>query len=114
MEDCKKVITRARLVKELNKSFEGVAKGIMTDDYWLGVRAIEDAMLKVCNKHGFGWHMLDSKYESEEGVNVRKRYKYTIERCYNDQGYVTVVCIASGAGPVNDPLASYDIVAYAS
>ena len=114
MEDCKKVITRARLVKELNKSFEGVAKGIMTDDYWLGVRAIEKAITKVCDKYDLSWFLIDAKYESEDGVNVRKRYTYAVERYLEDKDSVIVVCIGSGAGPVNDPLAAYDIIAYAS
>lgn len=108
-------MTRSQAVRKINQAISGAAKGFFIDDYWSGVRLVEGKLTESCNTLGFNWNTLNAAYEKEDGVDVRKRWTYYVDRGLGDEkNPIIVTCVASGAGSVQDPLAMYDIVAYAS
>ena len=102
-------MTRAQLVKKINKAICGKAPGFFKDDCWHGKQIVEDALFAIPGTEIKSW---DSQYRQDEaGTPIGKTWNYTLS---DGQHLVYVIVIASGAGTVTDPLSKYDIIAYAS
>jgi hypothetical protein len=86
--------------------------GYFRDEYWQGIKAI----WKTLEHEKISFGITKSDYEHENGRPVRKVWKFEVEFT-NDKGKRDTVyghVVAGGAGPVDDPLARYDVVAYAN
>lgn len=87
--------------------------GIFRDEYWQGVTQVK----KNLEKAGIFFIQTSAEYKrNSKGVDVSKEWKLEFPFKDNTGKSVTVygVIIASGAGSADDPLSSYDVVAYAS
>lgn len=94
-----------------NKFYKSkIGKGFYRDDSWQGIRKV----WKLFDSMDIDWDIMDSKYEKEDNIPVRKRW--TIEIRFMDnkgkQKKIGGTVVASGAGSVEDPLDRYDILAY--
>lgn len=105
---------KRKLKEVVNHLIAPHTKGVFRDQYWLPVQQI----WKAFEKNGIPFAITRSEYEHERGSNapVRKVWLFEIdwtnERGQQDTLYGRVV--AAGAGPVHDPLESYDVTAYAN
>lgn len=87
-------------------------RGILRDEYWKGPQQV----WKSLDAAAFDWVITDNFYTKEDGVPVRKTWKFEIYFT-NDKGRKTTIygtLIASGAGSVDDPLEAYDVIVTAS
>lgn len=107
-------LTKKRALHVVNALIRPFTKGLFHDETWKPVQEIrlqlEQAGVEFIPVEGSG------KYEHENGVAVRKTWLYEIPFT-NQNGRpdkVHLRIVASGAGPVADPLSVYDVVAYAS
>ncbi len=88
--------------------------GFFKDDYWKGIKAIWEALEKA----DIQFSISKSDYEYDQGFKMPIRKVWVFEIPFvNDKGKQDIIwgrAVAGGAGPVNDPLARYDVVTYAS
>jgi len=105
-------LTPAQARRLANKIISNAGKGLYSDESWKGVNEVWDAMTRA----KIDWTMTGSKYDSEDGVPVRKTWTFTVN--YMDkrgkQKELYGIVVASGAGSVDDPLSRYDVTAYVS
>lgn len=83
-------------------------KGILYDDYWRGPKQV----WKALDAAAFDWELTDNFYDKEDGMPVRKTWKFEIH-FKNEKGRDTTIygtLVAAGAGSVDDPLESYDVI----
>lgn len=106
-------LKNAQARKFVSKIIFPYTRGFWKDDSWRGVHDI----WKVLDDAGVDWHLVDSFYgHDEKGMPNSKTWKFEVE-FKNDRGRPTTlhgICVASGAGPIGDPLSRYDIVCYVS
>ena len=84
-------------------------KGILHDDSWKGPNQVWDSLSSAA----FDWNLTDNFYTKDDRGNPdRKTWKFEIH-FENDRGRKTTIygsLMACGAGTVDDPLSSYDII----
>lgn len=107
-------LKKQKVLNTINAILGRHTKGQFRDNVWAPIQAIRkglgDANIALEALDGSG------RYEKENGVDVRKVWRYKVP-FLNQSGRADAVYVsitASGSGPVNDPLAVYDVVAYAS
>jgi hypothetical protein len=97
----------------INTKIIPASPGFYSDTSWEGIKKIWEAM----DASGIDWNITDNHYlHNEKGIPWGKEWRFEI-KFINNRGKPTTlygVVMASGAGPVNDPLARYDITAYVS
>lgn len=104
---------KPKALKFVNDILGKYTKGNFRDNGWAPIQAIRTALAEA----DVAFEQLDGSgtYEKENGVDVRKRWKYKVmfqnQNDRADQFYISIV--ASGAGPSDDPLSIYDVTAYA-
>jgi hypothetical protein len=106
-------MTRNQIVKKINKTICNASPGLFSDEYWLGIKRVQDKIEDLSKALSVDIEFNNTRYESEPGQNIpyRKRWIYTVE------GFkvpIVVLIMACGAGSVSDPLSKYDVIAYAS
>ena len=107
-------LRKSKVLDIVNRAMAPHTKGMHRDQYWAPIQAIRAAW----EREGIPAEPVDGsgRYEKEDGVDVRKVWLYKVPftnpNGREDAVYARIV--ASGAGPVSDPLAVYDVVAYAS
>lgn len=107
-------LRKKKVLDILNRLLDPHTKGLFRDQSWAPIQAIRAALgrenIPALPMQGSG------AYEKENGVDVRKVWLYEVsfvnQNGMQDRAYIRIV--ASGAGPVSDPLEVYDVVAYAS
>lgn len=111
-------LSRRKAVSLVNAILERApTAGFFRDEYWLGVKAVWKALER--ENLSFGITKSDYEYESGEAhgrLPIRKVWLFEIAFT-NDKGRPDTVygrVVAGGAGSVEDPLARYDVVTYAS
>ena len=105
---------KQKVLNTLNAILGRHTKGQFRDSYWAPIQAIRADL----DRENIPAEALEGSgtYEKENGVDVRKVWRYKVpflnQNGRPDAVYISIT--ASGAGPVDDPLAVYDVVAYAS
>ena len=106
-------LRKRSVVNAINKMLRPLTKGLFRDNNWKYVQRI----WKALDRSELDWNMTDSEYmHDDQGTPSGKKWMFEI-RFINERGKEATlygVVIASGAGSVDDPLESYDIVAYVS
>lgn len=106
-------LKKRNVSKAINKMLYPLTKGIFRDEDWRNVRRI----WKALDDAGLDWHMTDNEYlHNDQGQASGKQWKFEVH-FINERGRETTlygIVTASGAGSVDDPLESYDLVAYVS
>lgn len=108
---------RRKVMELVNKVIgQSHLNGFFSDQYWKPIQGL----WKNFEKAGIPFGITKSDYEHEEmggqRVPVRKVWRFEVE-FLNERGRPTTVygqVVAAGAGPVDDPLAKYDVTAYAN
>ena len=105
---------KAQARKFVNDLIHPFTKGIFRDESWRGVRDIWDEL----DRAGIDWHIEDNFYNHDDrtGVPISKTWKFEVE-FKNEKGRPTTlygICVAAGAGSVEQPLEKYDVTAYVS
>lgn len=91
--------------------------GFFRDEYWQGIKAVWKALEAA--DIAFGITKSDYEYESGEAhgrTPIRKVWTFEVP-FVNEKGRQEIIygrVVAGGAGSVDDPLARYDVVAYAT
>ena len=106
-------LRKQQVVKIVNEAMHPYTRGFFRDDDWRAVRRV----WKALDDLELDWVMTDNKYKhDDEGRPNAKEWKFEVyflnERGKKHKLYGIV--IASGAGSIEDPLAKYDIIAYAN
>jgi hypothetical protein len=100
------------VLNTLNRLLDPFTKGLHRDQYWAPIQSIR----KMFEQRDIPAMSVSNQYEKENGQDVRKVWLYEVpfinQNGQPDKVYIRIV--ASGSGPVDDPLAQYDVVAYAS
>ena len=100
------------VLSTLNRLLDPLTKGLHRDQYWAPIQSIR----KMFEQRDIPAMPVSNQYEKENGRDVRKVWLYEVpfinQHGQPDKVYIRIV--ASGSGPVDDPLAVYDVVAYAS
>lgn len=107
-------LRKQKVLDILNRLMAPHTKGLFRDNAWAPIQAIRAAFerenIPADQLPGSG------RYEAEGGRDVRKVWLYQVpftnQNGRPDKVYIRIV--ASGSGPVDDPLEVYDVVAYAS
>jgi hypothetical protein len=86
-----------------------LTKGFFSDQSWQAVQNI----WKTLNANNIDWHIRNSEYQhNAQGIANSKRwhleFNFTNDKARPTTIYGTI--IASGAGSVQDPLETYDLV----
>lgn len=107
-------LRKQKVLSILNRLLDPFTKGLHRDEYWAPIQNIRNAL----DRENIPYEGVEGtgRYEKENGVDVRKVWKYKVP-FVNEKGRPDVVYIsitASGAGPASSPLDVYDVVAYAS
>jgi hypothetical protein len=103
-----------KVLSILNTILSKHTKGQFRDDYWAPILSIRTELESL----GILYESLpgSGQYEKEDGVDVRKVWKYKVpflnQNNKPDAVYISIT--AGGAGPVDAPLQVYDVVAYAT
>lgn len=98
-----------------------ITKGFFSDDYWTPIHKI----FKEFHRLRLNWTLTGSKYEEEMttfndgsrySVPIRKIWTFEISFINNKDKEDTLYgrIVAAGAGPIEDPLARYDVVVVVS
>jgi hypothetical protein len=104
---------RRTVAKMVNQAIDAARlRGVFRDQYWAPIHRI----WKNFDRAMIPYSITSSEYEKERGVDVRKVWKFEVPFTTKAgrPGKVYGQVIAAGAGPVEDPLESYDVTAYAS
>ena len=111
-------LTRRKALSLVNAVMDKApTAGFFRDEYWQGIKAVWRA-LDAANIP-YGITKSDYEYESGEAHGQRPiRKVWTFEVPFaNEKGKQDIIygrVVAGGAGSVEDPLARYDVVAYAT
>lgn len=104
--------TKLQVLRIINNLIGPHTKGLFRDSYWAPIKAIQ----KELEGADVPADLIYARYEKENGIDVRKVWKYTVyfvnQNGRQDKVYISIT--ASGAGSTEDPLSVYDVVAYAS
>jgi len=114
-------MTKRAAARYVNKMLDKYGKaGIFRHDTsWRPVKILFDEL----DREGIRWELKSAKYDispsaRDVGQKVPDNKTWRFEVSFiNDRGRINKlygVVIASGAGPVEDPLDSYDLIAYVS
>jgi len=105
---------KQKATKVVNKLMADASKGLFSDSYWRGVKQVWEAL----DRAGIPYTIMSNKYTQDKvtGNPNAKEWKFEIEFA-NERGRLHKLygrLVASGAGPIDDPLERYDITVYAS
>lgn len=87
------------------------ATGMFHDEYWQGQRMIHNALQALAEREGWEYELLGSWYRQGNGIFSEGKDWY-FKMKTDDRRESHGIIRAAGAGTVEDPLASYDVVAY--
>jgi len=103
-------MTRITFKNRINKILSDKSKGIFSNEYWKPIYGIWDAL----NAAGYHVTQTGSQYGDRNDTGVATSKTWTFEIEFGTAKPFYGIIVASGCGSVDDPLSSYDIVAYCS
>ena len=109
-------MTRSKPVKTLNAVINAVPNtgGFHNDQFWTPIHAIRNAVIEA----GYEAACVQSEYQHDPktGLAMSKVWLYEVPYTSDagKQSPVYIRIVAAGAGSVQEPLNTYDVVAYAS
>ena len=106
-------MTRATHRKNINLALRSCTFGIHHDDCWAPIHLA----FRSLEKAGWTVNLTGSRYEHDADTGRPVRKVWTFEIPFGDSSKAKPfygIITAAGCGSVEDPLASYDVVAYVS
>mgnify|MGYP005621056287 CR=1 FL=1 len=105
--------TRQQATRLVNKVMDRYTKGLFRDDFWKPIHDIRKAMEKL--KVPFHLSVKNGGYKKDkEGNLISKQWEIEVPFMNNKNRPTCLfgVIVCSAAGSVDDPLSTYDVVAY--